>query len=273
MRTWLLVALLACGGKKDDAPPPAPPPKPAAVVPAGSVQVFVNDAPAVVLDATKIATWPRLDGLVPTEVRKIGTWQAVQTVGETTESLDKPSDNYRDMVPAVYPGPGGAPAFGMFDPVELAKHGTPAVHRDKLREIRLKVAAADGRGGNEDSASSNADPTKIVIEIKTPSGASRLTGDKLLAIAREPAPGGNGQGWKLVTLLDAAGIKSFEKLVLGDTQGTVLPIEKADISETSIPFVKLNKQGQLRVKVWKKQGDGFTAAGELRSMTSITQLK
>ena len=271
MRTWLLVALLACGGKKDDAPPTPTPTTPA--TPAGAVQVFVNDAPPLLIDAAKIAAWSRLDGLVPTEARKIGTWQSVQTVGDTTESIDKPSDNFRDMVPVVYPGPGGAPAFGMFDPVELAKHGAPAIHKDKLREIHLKVAAADGRGGNEDSAATNADPTKIVVEIKTPAGASKLTGDTLLAIPREPAPGGNGQGWKLAALLDAAGIKSFDKLILGDSQGTALPIEKADISDASIPFVKLNKQGQLRVKVWKKQGDGWTAAGDLRSMTTITQLK
>ena len=275
MRTWLLVALLACSGKKDDAPKPPPPaPTPAtAAIPAGAVQVYVNDAPTVLIDAVKISTWPRLDGLVPITARKIGTWQAVRTVGDKTEDLDKPSENYRDMVPAVYPGEGGAPAFGMFDPVELAKHGTPAVHRDRIRELRLVVAAADGRGGNEDSAAADSDPTKLVIDIATPTGASQLTGDKLLAIAREATPGGNGQGWRLSTILEAAGIKSFEKLVLADAQGTSLPIAKADISDTSIPFVKLNKQGQLRLKVYKKQGDGWASAGDLRALSKITQLK
>jgi len=274
MRTWLLATLLlACGSKKDDAPPPEA--RPAPTSPAGSVQVFVNDAPVVTIDAAKIATWPRLDSLVPSDVRKLGTWQRVGLVGEGDKptAVDKPSDNYRDMVPVVYPGAGGAPAFGMFDPVELAKHGTAATHTDKIREIRLVVASAGGRGGNEDNAAVDSDPTKLVIDIVTPTGKSQLTGDKLLAIPREQQPGGEAKGWKLATILQAAGIASFDKLVLGDSQGTALPIEKADVSDSSIPFVKLNKQGQLRVKVYKKQGEGWTAAGDLRSMTSITVLK
>src|SRR5206468_1092596 len=125
-----------------------------------------------------------------------------------------------------------------------------------VRAVHVKVAN-NGRGGNEDSAAADSDPTKLVVEIKTPSGASKLTGEQLLAMPRESQPGGDAKGWKLAAVLTAAGITSFEKLTLADTQGTVLPIEKADISDSSVPFIKLNKQGQLRVKIYKKQGEGW----------------
>ncbi len=278
MRTWLLaiaVACAACGGKKDDAPQKGL--GMATGVPEATatsdLPIYVNGEMVAKLDPAKISTWPRLDGLVPSDVRKIGTWQLVHLISPGLELFDKPGDNYRDMVPVVFPGVGGAPAFGMFDPVELAKHGKPATHGDKVREIHIKVSSSNGRGGNEDNAAASADPTKLVIEIKTPSGASKLTGETLLAMPRETQPGGDAKGWNLGAVLEAVGIKSFEKIALADTQGTVLPIAKADISETSIPFIKLNKQGQLRVKLYKKQGDGWTAAGDLRSLGSITVLK
>lgn len=285
MRSWFLVALIACGGKKEEAPPAET--KPSPTVADGTIAVFVNDQQVAVVDAAKIATWPRLDAIVPADSRKIGTWQKVQLVGAKTDSvdgrgsatagsapegqrglIDKPSENYRDMVPALYP----PASFGMFDPVELAKHGKPAVHGDALTQVRVAVQA-NGRGGNEDNAAADSDPTKLVIAIKTPKGESTLTGDKLLAIPRENEPGGEKKGWRLATLLDAAGVKEWTSVTLADSAGTSLPIERADVSETSIPFIKLNKQGQLRVRVYKQQGDGWTAAGDLRSMTSITVTK
>ena len=98
-RTWLLVAVLACGGKKDDAPPPPEAkPTPVQIAPAPAtaardVQVFVNDAPVGKVDAAAIAKWPRLDALVPSDVRKIGTWQSVKLASAKNETIDKPSDN------------------------------------------------------------------------------------------------------------------------------------------------------------------------------------
>ncbi len=275
MRTWLFTVLLAgaaCGGKKDDAPKATETAAPVASA-TTSVEVFVNGAPVAKVDPAKIATWPRLDALVPSDVRKIGTWQQVKLISPKLEMIEKPSENFRDMVPALYPGPGGAPSFGMFDPVELAKHGTPATHGDNVLAVHVKVAQANGRGGNEDNAAADSDPTKLVVEIKQPSGASKLTGETLLALPRETQPGGDAKGWRLAAVLTAAGITTFEKLSLADTQGTILPIEKTDLSDSSIPFIKLNKQGQLRVKLYKKQGEGWTATGDLRSLASITVIK
>jgi len=64
-------------------------------------------------------------------------------------------------------------------------------------------------------------------------------------------------------------VKTFEHLVLRDAGGNNLTLDRADLSDTSVPFLKLNKQGMLRLKVYKKAGDGWNAAGDLRGLTAI----
>jgi hypothetical protein len=275
------LALAACGSKPDAPPPPttgsagsaavvvAPPTAPV-------LEVFVNDASVAKVTAAQLATWPRLDSLLPQQNRRLGQWGTV-TLKDATKSTDiqKPGDTYADMVPAIYPSAGGV-SFGMFDAVELTKKGTPAMHQDGLREIRIAIAD-NGRGQNEDGSETVADPSKLVLAFKTPAGDSQLTGDKIVAIPRETSPGTGGKeskGWKLQTLLDAGGIKAFQKLVLSDASGTNLTLEKADFdAKLSIPFVKLNKKGALRLTVYKKQGEGWTPGGDLRALASIQVLQ
>ena len=85
-----------------------------------------------------------------------------------------------------------------------------------------------------------------------------------------PGGGGDAKGWQLVTVLDAAGIKHFDKLLLTDAAGLTLTLEHKDFDgKTTIPFIKLNRQGALRFRIFKKQGDGYQATGDLRALTSI----
>lgn len=70
-------------------------------------------------------------------------------------------------------------------------------------------------------------------------------------------------------LLKAAGIESFTKLTLIDAGGASIPLTKADLGADSVGFVKLNRQGALRFRLYKKQGDGFTSAADLRSLVKI----
>lgn len=244
----------------------------AAAPAASSIDVFINDGRVAQISPEQLATWPRLDMLVPAEVRKIGTWDVVSLVGAGAKPAEvaRPSSAYPDMVPAVFPGDGGAPAFGMFDPVELARKGKPAVRHDHLTAIRIQIAQSGNRGQNDDNAGAAADPTKLVIAIKTPTGTTELTGTKLLGIPRAPTPGNPDQkGWPLQALLDAAGVKTYERLVLSDGAGTNLTIERKDISPTSVPFIKLNKQGSLRLRVLKKTGGGWNPGGDLRGLAAI----
>jgi hypothetical protein len=252
-----------------------------ATAPAGApstVEIFINDRSVAKVRPEQIAGWPRLDSLVPEESRRLGTWQKVKLTGAKTEELARPSQSYPDMVPALFPGEGGKPAFGMFDPVEHAKKGKPGLRADDLREVRIELATEGRSGEHQGAGGEGADPMKIVVEIEAPAGKSKLTGEQILALPREPMPGQpDTHGWRLAQLLDAAGIKKFERLVLGDAAaGNSLVIERKDLDAKtgkSVPFIKLNKAGALRVRVMKQVGTGWQTAGELRSLGSIKVAK
>jgi len=242
------------------------------------LEIFVDNQSVAHVAASQLASWPRLDTLVPVRARRLGTWQDVSIKATAeTKQLHKPSDVYRDLVPAVYVGDDGKPAFGMFDPVELANHGKPKVGEQGVSEIRITLAPGGGRGENESGEGGGGDPAKLKIAVKTPAGESTLEGKTLLAIARQPMPGDDSKeprGWTLATILDAAGIKKFKKIMLSDVSGQALSLEQADFDpNVSVPFVKLNRAGALRVTVFKKQGEGWQRAGDLRGLASIEVLE
>lgn len=266
----LVVALLFGCGHKDDKPAVIPAPK--------TLEIFVDNQSVARVGAPQLASWPRLDSLVPVRARRLGTWQDVSIkAAAESKQLHKPSDIYRDLVPAVYIGGDGTPAFGMFDPVDLANRGKPKLGELDVSEIRITLAQGGGRGENESGQGGGGDPTQLKIAIKTPVGESTLEGTKLLAIPRQPMPGDDSKeprGWTLATIIDAAGIKKFKKIMLSDVSGQALSLERADFdSNTSVPFVKLNRSGALRVTVFKKQGEGWQRAGNLRGLASIEVLE
>ncbi len=277
MRTSSLVLVLALAGcGKDQAKasqPPPPPPPPAAP----TVQIFVNDGAVGTIALEQIKLWPRLDALVPTSARHLGSWQDVYLHGKQPKPTDlhKPSASYPDYVPALFPGEDGKPAFGLFDPVELAKHGKAAVREDDITEVRITIPEDGGRGQNESSSAAATDPNDLKITIKTAKGESMLDGPKLLAVPREAMPGDTDpKGWTLATVLKTAGVDKYERVVLTDASGLNLTLEKQDLDPaTSIPFIKLNRQGSLRVKVFRKQGQTWQGTGDLRGLVRIEILK
>ncbi|MBV8758702.1 MAG: hypothetical protein JO257_15555 [Deltaproteobacteria bacterium] len=281
MRTSSLIVVLAlagCSGKKDQ--PKASEPvgsagSAAAPAASASVQIFVNDAPVGTIAIEQIKLWPRLDALVPTSARHLGSWQDLTFKAANPQPLHAPSASYPDFVPALFPGDDGKPAFGLFDPVELAKHGKPAAARqDDVSEIRIKMSEGT-RGQNEQGNAADADPMAIKVAIKTSKGESTLEGAKLLAVPREPEPGGKDlKGWTLATLLKTAGVDHYEKVILTDAAGLNLTLEKQDLDPAaSIPYIKLNRQGALRVKIYKKQGDSWQPSGDLRGLVRVEILK
>ena len=102
-----------------------------------------------------------------------------------------------------------------------------------------------------------------------------LEGAKLLAVPREAPPGEKDlKGWSLATLLKTAGVDHYEKVLLTDAAGVNLTLEKQDLDPaTSVPFLKLNRQGTLRVKVYRKQADSWQATGDLRGLARVEILK
>src|SRR5688572_4658776 len=143
-----------------------------------SVAIFVDDQQVGKLAATQVKLWPRLDTLVPVAVRKLGTWEKITLKGKSSVDVQQPSTTHPELVPAIFPGDGGAPAFGMFDPVELAKHGKPALREDAIIEVRIKLAQGGTRGQNEHGEGGDGDPTKLALRIKTASGEQVVKGEK-----------------------------------------------------------------------------------------------
>ena len=283
MRTWpcLLVVLAVVGCDKKPTPPKPTSgtgsDAPVAAAPSGTVEVFVNDASVAKISAEQIAKWPRLDGLLPEDAQRLGTWQAVYITGAGPKpaELNNPSSSYPQMVPALFPGEGNAPAFGMFDPIELMKRGKPGLRQDAVREIRIKMSK-EGRGGDHQGGVASTDPTKLVLAIKTADGDKQLTGTQILALPTEAMPGSeDNKGWPLSKLLAAAGVPAkYEQLVLTDATGSNLVILRKDFDDkTTIPFVKLNRQGSLRFRMMKKQGEGWAATGDLRALTTVKVVK
>lgn len=256
-------------------------PKATGVAPADqprTIEIFVDDKSVAKVSADQIAKWPRLDTLLPEDDRRLGTWQMLylkSATGAPVSEVTRPSTTYPELVPAIFPGDDGSPAFGMFDPVELVKHGKPGLRKDAISEIRIKTAGGDRGGDHVGNVGGNADPSKLVIAIKTPQGNHDFTGAQLLALPREPMPGNEDtKGWRLTKVLDAAGIKKFERLVLTDAAGMTLALGKHDFDDkTTIPFIKLNKQGALRFRVLKQQNGGWTPTGDLRALTTIQVTK
>ena len=270
----LIAALASCGKDRANASEQPPPAKTAP----SNVEVYVDDNAVASVSPAEVSTWPRLDTLVPVTARRLGTWDMVTLKGKTAKPSEvrRPSDTYPELVPALFPDEAGGASFGMFDPVELAKHGKPALREDAIREIRIKLAQGSGRGEHESGEGGGQDPSQIKVAIKTPKGESTLDGKTILAIPRQPMPGDDSKdakGWQFRTLLDAAGIKSFERLLLTDAGGTNLTLDKADFSDKSIPYVKLNRSGQLRFKVYKQQGTAWQVSGDLRGIVSIEVVK
>ena len=270
------LGLGGCGRDKASPPPPTAGsgalPAVAATAATAGVEIFINDLTVGTVQPAQIAAWPRLDTLVPGDARKLGTWELVALEGARPKptEISHPSGAYPDMVPAIFPGEGGSVAFGMFDPVELARKGKPAMREDHVKAIRIKVAQGGSRGQNDDGGGGAGDPTKLVLLVKTSAGTTSLTGDKLLALPREPMPGNADQkGWRLAKLLEAAGVTTYEHLVLSDASGTNLLLDKKDLDDNTIPFIKLNKQGSLRFRVLKKAGEGWNTSGDLRALTAI----
>lgn len=281
MRSPFLVALVlcACGNKSSEAPP-APGSGSGSAAPAPvaiGTHLFVDDKDVASVTAAQVATWPRLDSFLPEPARRLGKWQAitVKNAKPQPSTLDKPFEQNRDLIPALFPGPGGGISFGMFDPVELGKRGKPALQEDGVLEVRVKLVSDSGRGENDHGGSTAIDPQQLKLTIKTAKGEQVLSGDKLLAIPREPMPGGSGdaKGWKLAALLEAEGVKTFEKLLLTDAAGLTLTIEKKDLDDKTVPFVKLNRQGSLRFRIFKQQGEGWTQTGNLKELVAIEVLK
>ena len=274
MRTWTFLIIIVCAiaCQKNEPAKTGDGTGTAAAKVDDSVEIFVDDKSVAKITTKDLASWPRLDALVPQESRRLGTWTGLAFVTATApQTLDRPAQNHPDKMPVLFAGKDGTASFGMFDAVEYAKKGEPSYRVDGVRQIKLTLSKAERGGDHQGGGGEGADITKLVLEIVTKDGTKQLTGPEILKLPREDQPNNDDtKGWRITQFLEAAGVTKFEGLTLYDKSGASLPLTKKELDpKTSVPFVKLNKSGVLRFRMFTKQGAGWSAGADLRGLAKI----
>src|SRR5690242_2347087 len=167
---------------------------------APGVAIFVDDAAAGSITPAQIASWQPMANFLPASAHRLGMWDDLYLIGDAAQptELHQPTTQHPDLVPALFPGDDGSPSFGMFDPVELAKHGKPQLRTDHIHAIRIKLAQNTGRGQHDQSAGSATDPKDLKVQLTTKQGQQVITVTQLLAIPRSRQPAdssGPPKGW------------------------------------------------------------------------------
>ncbi len=137
----------------------------------------------------------------------------------------------------------------------------------------------DDRGGGDSGGKrehgDEARPTvsaDLRIAISGAGGESVFTGDRLAALPTIKAPSGDTEtaGWSLVDVLAAAGITKPKVVHLTDGEGSTLRLDAADFDPTKvILYLKLNRSGVIRFRVFRRVGEAWEVGGELRGITKI----
>lgn len=269
------LALGSCKEKKADKPPPTTeqtPPK------ASGLAIYVNQDKVVEVDQAKLETWPRLDSLLPQDARRYGTWTAISGIGSAGPfEIKKPGATHGALVPALYVDAATkAPSLGLFDPVELATKGAPKVMHVALSELRVSLELNADRGQNDHQGGEVADLSKLQLEIQAAGKSTTLSSEKLLALPRQNAPDdttGEHKGWTLEALLAAAQVQRAKRVLLTGEELN-LTLEEADLDpKQAVPFIKLNRQGTLRFRTYRREGSGWAMGGDLRGLKKIQVLE
>ena len=272
----IVCALGACkkdsSSKKDEGAKPAANDKRA-------IELTLDGKPVSTLDAAKLGAWAPLGSFLPSGSQNLDTWGAIEvTIGDLVERIDDPAAKHPGLVAAVFPGRGG-PAFGFFAPQDLAKKGKAQWERQGVSRIAVTSRAAGGQGGGdgagggaENEGERPAPSPDLKITIVGPAGETVFTGDKLAPLPTTTAPIGDTDtpGWTIDQILTAAGVSPKGQVVVYGEESANLILEPSDLDpETAKPFIKLNRSGQLRFRLFRKNGETWDIAGELRGISRI----
>lgn len=256
----------------------------------GAVKLIIDGKPAGSIDPAAAARWVPLAQLVPEAARDTSRWTTleVHTAAGRATTMPEPASTQPGLVAALFPGKSGID-FGMFTPDALAKHGTPKLVETDVIDVRVTVkpgggpsaggsGGGDGEGGgaNRDSDQERPGLDTITLTIKQPGGDRVVTGAELGKIAMVAPPVGDTEttGWDVASLLHDLKIDVTAKVIVTDTTGASVTMTKAELDpKKSVAFMKLNRSGQLRFRLFQKnKGGGWDIAGELRGVTTIELL-
>ena len=264
---------------------------------AAKVTIAVDDK--VVTDSPMLSAMPKPLAVLAPGAPPIESWIAVEVIdqGGKVTTILAPAKNHPGLTPALS-ADATSLRFGLLhdgkleQPVDnVAKvtiktttdAGKPIAHADHGGGMANPEAGKGGgdsggggnhgTGGNSGDKSVRATPTAdLEIAVETAAGKSTFTGDKMVGLPELKAPSGDTEtpGWNLVDVLAAAGIKEPKAVILTDEANAALRIEgDAWNPATHVLYVKLNKSGQIRFRVFKKTGDLWEISGELRGIKSI----
>jgi len=242
------------------------------------VAIFVDDK-QVATEATLGATPTELAGLAP-GAPPLDQWigiEVIDTAGKVHTTL-APAKNKAGEPPALAAGP----TFGFVKAGAL--DGAVAAVAKVTILTRPQAAAGGGRddghghgggdsGGGGGGGGERPVPTaELTFEVETPKGTSTFTGDKLVPLPSVTAPVGDTEtpGWNFLDVMKAAGIADAKVLHLTDSENANLRLEGDDFDPAkTMLYVKVNKSGVIRFRVFRKQGDAWEVGGELRGITKI----
>jgi hypothetical protein len=275
-----VVGVLGCEKKKAT---------PAATSAPAKVAILVDDK--VIVEQVTLSGGPqpldKLATLPPAE-----TWIAVEAIdgaGKVTTVL-APAKNMAGATPALVEDARGV-AFGWLAQGQLAQpiRGVTKVTIKTKSDAGKLVEGMDhegghgggdsGGGGDHGGGNNSADkgvratPTaELKIEIEAPSGTSTFTGDKMVGLPEVKAPSGDTEtpGGALVDGLGAAGLEDVKAVTLTDEEGSSLKLEGEDFDPAkTMLYLKLNRSGVIRFRRFKKTGEVWDVAGELRGIKRI----
>jgi hypothetical protein len=131
----------------------------------------------------------------------------------------------------------------------------------------------NGEGGGGENDGERPVPTaELKITVVGPAGETVFTGDQLATMSTSHAPIGDMDtpGWTLGQILEASGVEPSEKVVVYGAENANLILEAADFDPAkAVLFIKLNRSGQLRFRVFRKVGATYEIGGELRGIVRI----
>lgn len=274
-----VVGLVACEKKKSEATKASGPAK---------VAIALDDK-VLTEQVTLSGGFHPLDKLVT--LPPADTWIAVEAIdaaGKVTTVL-APAKNMAGAQPALVEDARGV-AFGWLVSGQLAQPvpGVVKVTVKTKSDAGKPVEGMDhggggggdsGGGGNHGTGDNGADkgvratPTAdLKIEVEGPAGTSTFTGDKMVGLPEIKAPAGDTEtpGWALTDVLAAAGLKDVKAVTLTDDEGASLKIEGEDFDAAkTVLYLKLNRSGVIRFRRFKKSGEVWDVAGELRGIKKI----
>lgn len=264
-----VVALVACKKEEAAAPPKAEP-----------ATITVDGKQVAAIDPGKAGAYPPLATLAGGDLE---AWRSIEVVSKGgTETIEEPATKHPGLVAALYPEAGGV-ALGFFAPEDAAKQGKPQWSVAGVTAVRVTTGpkpematggqgGGDGAGGGEEGERPPLTAETKIVVVAADGAKTTIDGGQIAKLPTSTAPIGDTDtpGWTLGQLIELAGAEPTGKVIVYGSEGANLILEPADFDPAkATAFIKLNRSGQMRFRLFRKAGSTYDIAGELRGIDKI----